>query len=795
MDLPLENIRVIDLCDGKAEMCGRLLADLGAEVILVEPPGGMLSRQRAPLYQGVSLHFATHNANKRSVCLDLETEQGKSGLLDLTAGANIVVESGKPGTLERLGLSAERMRAGNEQLIVLCISEFGQWGPYRDFEASNAVHLALAGVLARSGIYGHEPLLPPGDMAVEAAAVQAAWVALLACIRQRKNGMGDYLDFSLFEATAQLIDPGLGVTGSAAGGKTAAQLAQRGRPPVSPFYPIFPCQDGFVRLCILNPRQWQGMSTWLGKDHPFTDPAYGSLNKRAKVIKEINLLIARLFAQQKGEYLVEEGQKLGIPIARLETPQEVLADSHFAARGAFVPLQLDNGKSAMVPSGYLEIDGARIGTRNPAPAPGEDNRRLLATTREPGPAGGDTTGIHRPLDGIRVLDLGVIVAGAELGRLLSDQGAQVIKIENEAFPDGLRQSHQGHPITHSFAQGSRGKLSFGLNLRSDNGIAIFKQLVAISDVVLSNFKPGTLESLGIGYDTLKQINPGIIMADSSALGSSGPRSRTMGYGPLVRASTGISGLWRYPDMEDGGFSDGITIYPDHFAARVSAVGIAALLIRREQTGQGGTVSVAQAECILNSMATMFCEESLVPGSMKPLGNHNAHDAPNSLFPCAGTDQWCLVAVRNDAEWENLCTAIGCPEMAAEDKYSSAAGRLRHRQELEARVSDWTRGHSADAVMSIMQSHAVPAGKMFRIEEVESNPHLQKRGFIRELVQPGIEEPMATENGPVIASNLPDPDIRPAPFLGQHTRMIARELLGFDDEKIETLISAGDLETA
>jgi crotonobetainyl-CoA:carnitine CoA-transferase CaiB-like acyl-CoA transferase len=285
------------------------------------------------------------------------------------------------------------------------------------------------------------------------------------------------------------------------------------------------------------------------------------------------------------------------------------------------------------------------------------------------------------------------------------------------------------------------------------------------------------------------------MADSSALGSSGPRSRTMGYGPLVRASTGISGLWRYPDMNEGGFSDGITIYPDHFAARVSAAGIAALLIRRDQTGQGGTVSLAQAECILNAMATMFCEESLVPGSMKPRGNHNAYDAPNSLFPCTGKDQWCLVAVRDSTDWINLCTAIGSPELAAQEKYSTAAGRLKHREQLEALLSDWTREHSAEEVMGIMQSHAVPAGKMFRIEEVEANPHLLERGFIRELVQPGIEQPMATENGPVLASALPDPDIRQAPFLGQHTRMLARELLGFSDEQIDELIAAGDLEAA
>src|SRR5690606_12119652 len=175
-------------------------------------------------------------------------------------------------------------------------------------------------------------------------------------------------------------------------------------------------------------------------------------------------------------------------------------------------------------------------------------------------------------------DLGVIVAGAELGRILADQGAEVIKVENRAFPDGGRQSDTPTAVSFSTGQGHRNKVSVGINLRSPEGIELFKRLAAESDVILSNFKPGTMESLGIGYEVISKVNPRIVMADSSALGSSGPLARSMGYGPLVRASAGLTALWSYPDRP-GSFCDGITIVPDHFTARVSAIGILAQLVR------------------------------------------------------------------------------------------------------------------------------------------------------------------------------------------------------------------------
>ncbi|SDB35119.1 CoA transferase [Pseudomonas sp. NFACC13-1] len=788
-NLPLSGVRVVELTYGNLETCGRFLADLGAEVLLIEPRGGLTSRLKPPLHDGVSLHFASHNANKRSVELELDSQTGVQSLGALIDTADIFLESTPADWLQQTGLQA-RLRP---DLVTLSLTDFGRSGPYAGFTASNAVLLAMGGVLARSGLKGATPLLPPGELAYETAALQAAWVALAALWNVSNGGLGGCFDFSVYEATLQILDPGMGVTGSAAGGRSALELAPRGRPPIGNGYPIFPCRDGAVRICLLNPRQWQGMSLWLGDDHPFTDPSYANLAKRFKVIREINAVIAELFRLRDVAELVAEGQRRGVPIAAVSTPAQVLEDPHFRARDSFVELSLSEQARGRVPFGFLEIDGQQAGVRGPAPllgqhTPGDCLQRNAATA-----TGNSKATLRRPFSGLRVLDLGVIVAGAELGRLLADQGAEVIKIESLAYPDGLRQSMDNRPMTISFAQGSRGKQSFGLNLRDPRGIEVFKQLVVQADVVLSNFKPGTLESLGIGYDVLSMIKPDIIMADSSALGNHGPASQSMGYGPLVRAATGLTWLWRYPQQVDG-YSDSTTIFPDHFAARVSAAAIAAALLRRKRTGRGGRVSVCQAETILATLATDFLHESIVPGAFTAQGNRGRFDAPDNVFGCHGDDEWCAISVQNDHQWRQLCLAMERADWLKDARLNTRAGRLLQAEELEAGVAQWTAQRTPFQVRDVLQASGVPAGNMLRLDQLADDPQLRARHFFKVLHQPGLDAPLLTENTPALGP-LPEPLIRPAPFPGQHTLDIARNLLGLDDSRCAELVREGVLEPA
>lgn len=791
--LPLVGIRVVEFANGKTDMAGRILADLGAEVILLEPPQGSPVRQQAPLHDGVSLYFATHHANKRSLVLDLQTASGREQFLRVIATTDLLLDGNPPGTLEALGLSADTLIAAKPDLSILSITDFGLTGPYRDYVASNSVHTAMAGVLCRSGSPGQDPLLPPGALAWESAAIQAAFVALLGQWQKQHSGHGDLLDFSIYEAVAQVLDPGLGVTGSASAGKSALDSTPHGRPVAMPLYPIVPCQDGYVRLCVLNPRQWQAMSDWLGDDHRFRDPQYANIAKRMAVANDLNDLIAQLFKSSPAAELVVEAQRRGVPLSAMSAPPQVLEDKHFNARGTFTQLQVKPGVQGKVPAGYLEVDGARAGLRSLAPEPGQDSEDILASLetrppREQSAAGEPTL----PLQGLRVLDLGVIVAGAEAGRLFADQGAEVIKVENRAFPDGGRQSMTGAAITPSIAQGHRNKLSIGVNLRSDKGRELFKQLVVQSDVLLSNFKPGTLESLGLGPEVLLAVNPRIVVMDSSALGNSGPQSRTLGYGPLVRASTGLSSLWCYPQVANS-HSDGVTIYPDHIAARVAAIGVLALLIRRERTGRGGVVSMAQAEVFLNSNPEHFLRESLQPGSFVPRGNQSEFFAPDGIYACAGEDQWCALSVSEDEQWQRLLPVIGRPDLLDDQGLASNAGRLARRSEVDAIVGAWLRQQSPRDATALLQAAGIPAGFMQRLSEYRDDPQFKARGFIRSLEHPGLPAPLPTENRVVLSRHMAAPELRPAPYQGEHTREVAQRLLGLDAEEINRLIAAGDLE--
>jgi crotonobetainyl-CoA:carnitine CoA-transferase CaiB-like acyl-CoA transferase len=794
LTLPLTGMRVVELADGKTDMAGRLLADLGAEVILIEPPEGIASRHIAPIFQGTSLYFATHHANKRSLVLDLQADADKAAFIRLLSTTDLLLDGAGPDTLTNLGLPVEELRSRYPGLVVLSISDFGLTGPYRDYRASHAVHAALSGVLCRSGKPGHIPLLPPGKLCWESAAVQATWVALLGQWQRLKTGSGDHLDFSIQEAIAQVLDPGLGVTGSAQAGKSALDSTSHDRPVAVPMYPILRCKDGFVRICALNPRQWEGLRDWLGPNHAFHDPQYLNIAKRMPKSVEINTLTAELFAGHTAAELLIAGQGHGVPIAIVAEPGLVLEDEHFKARGSFSPLQLSEGVRGQVPSGYLELDGRRAGIRNTAPALGADTEALLGETAESNKHAGsrEQPFLRRPLEGLLVLDLGVIVAGAEAGRLMADQGAEVIKIENRAFPDGGRQSMTGTPITPSIAQGHRNKRSMGINLRSETGRDLFKQLVAKADVVLSNFKPGTLDSLGLGYEVLKQTNPGIVVMDSSAMGNTGPQSRTPGYGPLVRASTGMTSLWRYPDMPEF-FGDGVTIFPDHMAGRVAVVGVLALLLRRERTGLGGTVSVAQAEIFLNGTSEHFLLESLQPGSFKAQGNQSPWQVPDGVFACAGDDQWCAVSVRDDADWQRLVGAMGRQDLATDSSLATASGRLARGDEVNALVATWTAQHTPYAVTEILQAAGVPAGFMQRLSDYRTDPQFAARQFISELVHPGLPAPLPTENRIVHSLHMPEPPLNPAPLQAEHTRELAARWLGMTPAEIDALINDGHLE--
>jgi crotonobetainyl-CoA:carnitine CoA-transferase CaiB-like acyl-CoA transferase len=748
-DLPLTGVRVFDCVPGVLGAIGRFLGELGAEVIRAEPPEAA-DRHEGTKVAGVSLAFAAANLGKRAALVE-----DQAALEALVRDADILLEAG--------GWDIPSVRALNPALLVVSISDFGANGPWALWQASDAVLHALTGGLSRSGLPGRAPLLPPGGLTYETAAAQIAYLTLAAFIRTLRTGEGDRLDVSLLEAGMQALDPGFGLSGSAQSGVPFWKMP-RGRPDERARYPIIPCADGFVRLCILAPRQWRGMFAWMGEPPEFAGPEWEKLQTRFRS-PDLIPAITRFFADRTRAQIEADGEAHGVPVAALLDLAEAPHTPQMTARGAFAEVEIAAGVSLPFPNGTIEIDGTRAGIRGGVPVPGPARFEAPRAAFAPPPAA------DRPLAGIKVLDMGVIVVGGETGRLLADLGAEVVKVENGAFPDGQRQSRDDAPVSLTFAAGHRNKRGLSIDLRSSEGHALFLDLVREADVLLSNFKPGTLAALGLDRDTLRAANPRLITVDSSAFGPTGPWSKRLGYGPLVRCSTGLAKRWVYPG-EPEGFSDFITVYPDHVAARIGACGALALLIRRMRKGEGGSASVSQAEVMIGHMAA---EVAALAAEARGHPVVPADSAEDWLLPAAGDDEWCVVTVRDADDREQLAALCGDSDHDA--------------------VAVWIARHPpADAAAAIQQV-GIPAGWMVRVIEMPELPQYRARGLFREATHPLLADPFTVEGAPTRSERMPAPGQAPAPRIGEHSIAVLRDWLGMDAAAAQALADRRIIEQA
>ncbi len=634
----------------------------------------------------------------------------------------------------------------------------------------------MSSALSRTGPTSGTPVLPPTGVASATAAVQAAWAVLVAYYDRLRCGKGEFIDFSRFEAVVQALDPPFGSEGQAAVGLKAPTELWRGRPRNQQIYPTFECRDGHVRICLLSPRQWRAMRAWLGEPDQFSAPEFDTIAARYAASRELNTAIAELFAPETMASLVAQGQTRGVPIAAVLAPAEVLAAEHFRAVGALSDAEVAPGVTVTIPVGPLVIDGDHHGYRRGAPAAGAHEPEWSAPRSAPAPPVGEAT--NRPFDGVRILDLGVIVAGGELGRLFADLGADVIKIESPAYPDGLRQAPPGRPMSRSWALTHRNESSLGLDLRHRSGSELFSRLAEGADAVFANFKPGTLAALGFPYDRLRALNPGIVLAESSAFGDRGPWSARMGYGPLVRAATGVTRLWTSCDAAPGTFYDATTIFPDHVVGRLTAIATLAVLIRRGHTGVGGHVHISQAEAAINQLADAYVAESARTAGYPVVED----DAIHAVYPCAGDDEWCVISMAGAPDRATVAGVIGCAGLPGDRAGSIAA------------VSQWTASRDKNEVAARLQALGVPAAPMNRAADVAEDPQVVFRRLFTDMAHPLLDAAIPTETAPAPYLRIPPAELRPAPMPGEHTRTICQKVLGLSPEQIDALVADGVLFT-
>ncbi len=810
---PLAGIRVVDLAVDRGELCGRLLSDLGAEVILVEPPEGSPSRQLPPLDPLTpqhSLFFTMRNCGKRSVVIDLDSPEGAESFERLVASADVLIDSVEPGahaTAARHALEAERLAEQHPHLVVASVTAYGRRGPYAGRDVPGSVIDATSGMCWKAGLAEREPLVPPGNISGDAAGLIAAFAIVCALIQRCEHGAGQLIDVSANEATAGITDWSLSnVSRTIASGVDPVE--KRAGP--GPVYTILAAADGFVRLVVLSPRQWRAMRAWLGEPDYLQDPEYDGFMGRFMIADAVlNPLYEELFSTMTMQEVSEEAQRRGIVATPILKPADVITNEHFEARKTFDRVPLSTGGQMSLPSGWMEVDGIRLGPTGRPPHLGEHTSEILGVARDASgpPAWPEVPPASpqpsAPLAGVRVADFGHGGVGVEVGRMLAEYGADVIKIESRSYPDFIRVV-LGSEMSPSFASSSRTKRSLGVNAKTAEGRQLLLDIAAGSgpaarfDVVIENSSTGAMAGLGLGYDDFVAANPDVVMISSQLMGSSGPWSAWRGYGPNSQVTGGLTHLWDYADVTRPSGSQ--SIFPDHWAGRMGALAAVAALLgqRRGVLESGCHAEVCQAEQVIGVMGDLLARESLKANSVRPQGNRSDRGSPWGLFACAGDDQWVAICCRSDDEWAALASLAGLAGSAddhgalGELDLSNVSERRNHEDEIEAAVTSWTQHLSKHEVTEACLAAGVPAGPMLTSKEQLHDPHLVARGYLVEMEQPPIGV-MTFEGQAFGATGMPDADIRPAPGLGQHTREIAAEL-DLDEEAIDDLIARGILET-
>ena len=772
----LASVRVLDLGGASSDGVGRLFADLGADVLKVEPPGGSEARHALPGVAGASIAFAVNNANKRSAVLDPDSAEDRQRLIELAGAADIVVDSGNPGTAAAFGTSCAALADQFGHLVALSVTDFGTAGPYRSRQATDAVLYAMSTALSRTGPTTGTPVLPPEGVASGTAAVQAAWAALAAFYRRLRDGRGDYIDFSRFEAVLQSLDPPFGSEGQAAVGLKAAGELWRGRPRNQHIYPIFACKDGNVRICLLSARQWRGMRGWLGEPEQFADPKFDTIAARYAASRELNAAIADLFASQTMDELVAGGQARGVPVAAVLTAAETLASEHFRAVGALTDLPLTDDVTLTVPVGPVVVDGRHAGLVRPAPEAGADDPAWAAasvrrpTARRRCPAAVRWPANPRPRSDRRRRRTGP--AFRRPGRR-GDQGGER-RLSRRPSPNRAR--HDDEQIVGADAPQRKEPRPRPATPRRGASFS-----GAWSQTRTPYSPTSSRERLTRWAFHMSDCGRSIRASCWRRAARTGRPARgatawaTARWCARRRASPGC-GPPRTPSR--AAFYDATTVFPDHVAARLTAVAALAAMIAREHTGTGAHVHIPQAEAAVNQLTTAYVTEAARTAGVPVTEDEAIH----GVYPCAGDDEWCVISVRSDADRAALAQVMGRHELP------------RERAPFITAVSEWTRARDKADVAEMLQQAGIPAGPMNRAVDVPADPQVVFRQLYADMAHPLFDAPMLSETGPAPYTRIPAAELRPAPMPGEQTRQICQEVLGLSADETDRLIADGVLFT-
>lgn len=818
-ETPLHGMRVIDFTsDVAGPYATKLLADFGADVIKVEPPTGDTSRHSPPFFHNQphpegSARFLALNTNKRSIVADLETADGRDFILKLIATASVVVEDFAPGYLAERGLAYEQLDGIRPGVVLTSITPWGQSGPYLGYRQSDITAQAMAGPMLWTGSLEREPLKNAGEFAHYHAGIAAALATAMAYVRQQRAGHGDWIDISIYESQAASRDrssPYL-TTHSYTGmeprrGHTGMRVASGTRPAL----------DGYVS--IMGSRRMPAFLEMIGCADLLAD---------GRVAGPPHLFPPELIDEMEGRYLVwlmqhtkreavADAQRHRLLSGTVNTIVDVLADPHFQTRGVWETIDHPHTGPVVYPGRPFLMTKSPRPNAGPAPLLGEHTHEIqddLAVTGSGLPPAAARSGRALPLSGVRALDLAVVWAGPHATQLLAEWGAEVIRVEPisslqpstryvdqpttreeqlaraalgmampGSFPDfepGARPWDR-HAAFNSHA---RNKLSATADIFTEEGRALFLKLVALSDIVVENNVPETIERARLTYEDLVTVNPNIIYVRMPAYGLSGPYKNYRAYGSHIEGSVGHYYIQSYPDAPPDDAGGGVA--SDAIGGMMAAFAAVVALRHRDRTGEGQQVEVAQAEAFFPLLSDFILDWTMNGCDTPPQGNYHRTHVPYGAYPCQGEDEWLAIDIETDDEFRSLCSILGASEMATDLRYSTVEARLTNRLGLDKLLGLLTARYEKFDLFGRLQAARLVAGPLMTAAEKFACPQLTARGFFEYLEN----EAVGRHRYPGLMWKMQQTEnwLRRAPCtLGQDNEYVWRGLAGLSATEYENL---------
>ncbi len=777
---PLARFTVVDLSTGIAgAYCTKLLADGGASVIKIEPPGGdPLRRWSAsgaavePGEDGALFSFLA--GSKQSVVADPEIDDDVDMVDGLLAAADAVVWSAGSNLAERQGFRPADIQRAHRQLTVTSITPFGLDGPWRDRAATEFTLQAWSGGIVGlgRGLPERAPVFVGGQVGEYTAGAYASAATMTSWLRRSTDGAGELIDLSMLE-TQILSLTYYPVTYFEMLGRPwrdARRLTVPG---------IAQAKDGLVDLGCGTAQQWFDLCAMVGHPEWIDEESPLSITELANIhAKEIYAWVERNLADE----IRELATAFRIPNAPVANGANIASLDHFQERGSFVRNPRDGFHQ---PGHPYRMQPAQLQPPRPAPRLGEHTARYRSAGIVPQPAQTRSAPANAlPFSGLRVLDMTTFWAGPSCTHFLAMLGADVIHVESPGRLDGTRLI-AGIPISEDqwwekspiFAALNTNKKGLTLDLRTAQGRDLLRRLIATCDVIVENFTPRVLDQIGLNFAAVQAVRPDAVMLRMPGFGLDGPWRDKPAFAYAIESASGLSWLTGYPDRPPyEPYSIG-----DPNAGVHALNGLLLALEHRRRTGQGVLVEAAMVDAALSVSAEQVIEYSAYGSLLERAGNRGPTAAPQNLYRSSDIDEfgrldsWVALAVTTDDQWQRLCRALGSPSWATDPDLSTEAGRREHEGLIDEQLSAWCECRSRDDIVRTLWDVGVPVAKVMQPHRQTELDQLAFRGFFEE-----VEHPV---NGRAKLSTLPmrfsgGPGLfhtHSAPTLGQHNHEVLAEL--------------------